>query len=109
MSFGKPIKIVKVPGGYNVFLRDVPLVQGDGGKGVTLDRARAGLSTTGFKGGWKPPLSTEPILIKKAGDASSLAHQIGRYMLNMGDFVFAYAELVGIEGNHETWWNRANR
>jgi hypothetical protein len=102
----KPIKIVKVAGGYHVFLHDVPFVQGDSGKGVTVDRAKAGLSTTGFKNGWKPPVSTEPLLIKKASDAASLAHQIGRYMLNMGDFVFSYTELVGIEANHDTWWNR---
>ena len=42
----KPLKITKVTGGYHVFLRDVPLVQGDNGKGITVDRATAGLSTT---------------------------------------------------------------
>ena len=105
----KPLKISKVAGGYHVFLNDVPLVQADSGKGVTLDRARAGLSTTGFKGGWKPPVNTEPLLIKKKEDAIGLAHQVGRYMLNMGDMVFAYTELEGVEGSHTAWWNRAGK
>ena len=105
----KPIKIVKVPGGYHVLVHDVPCVKGDSGTGATIDRIKAGLSTSGFKGSYKPPLSTEPMLIKKASDASSLAHSISRYLLNMGDFVFAYTELMGVEGNHEAWWNRANR
>ena len=105
----KPIKISKVKGGYHVFLRDVPLVKGDSGTGVTLDRARAGLSKSGFKGGYKPPVNTEPVLIKKKEDAVGLAHQVGRYLLNMGDMVFAYTELEGVEGNHEAWWNRAGR
>ena len=105
----KPIKITKVKGGYHVFLHDVPLVQADSGKGITIDRARAGLSVTGFKGGWKPPVNTEPLLIKKKEDAIGLAHQVGRYMLNMGDLVFAYTELIGVEGSHEAWWNRAGR
>jgi len=102
----KPIKIVKLKNGYNVFVHDVPLVLGDNGKGVTLDRARAGLSTGN---GWKPPVHTEPVLVKKKEDAIGLAHQVGRYLLNMGDMVFAYTELEGVEGSHNTWWNRAAR
>lgn len=105
----KPIKIVKVPGGYHVLVNDVPCVRGDSGTGATIDRIRAGLPTGGFKGGYKPPLATEPMLIKKASDAASLAHSIGRYILNMGDFVFAYTELVNVPGKHEAWWNRSNR
>jgi hypothetical protein len=98
----KPIKIVKVSGGYHVFVRDAPLVQGNNGKGVTHDLAKAGVASN-----VNPPLSTEPLLIKKAGDAAGLAHQVGRYVLNLGDFTFSYTELVGINGNHEAWWDRA--
>jgi hypothetical protein len=87
----KPLKISKVPSGYHVFLHGVPLVKGDNGTGVTVDRAKAGLSTTGFKGGYKTPIHTEPLLIKKKEDAIGLAHQVGRYMLNTA------------------WWNRASR
>jgi len=105
----KPLKIAKVKGGYHVYLHGVPLVLGDSGKGVTLDRARAGLSTTGFKGGWKPPVHAKPLLVKKKEDAIGLAHQVGRYLLNMGDMVFTYTELEGVEGSHEAWWNRTSR
>jgi hypothetical protein len=50
----KPIKIVKVQGGYHVLVNDVPCVRGDSGTGATIDRIRAGLPTGGFKGGYKP-------------------------------------------------------
>lgn len=101
----KPIKLVKVKDGYNLFVRDVPIVKD--GKGVTLDRQKAGLSTSGFKNGYKAPANTEPILIETASNAAMLAHQIGRYVLDMGDFVSSYTELVGIGGDHSVWWDRA--
>jgi hypothetical protein len=101
----KPIKIVKVPGGYHVFVNDVPLVKGEG-KGCTLDRVKAGLSTSGFKEGYKPPTETEPFLIKKASDAVGISHQVGHYMLNLGDFVYTYVELVNIPGDPDAWFNR---
>jgi len=101
----KPIKIVKVKDGYNIFVRDVPVVKD--GKGVGLDRQKAGLSTSGFPNGYKAPAETEPILIKTASNAASLAHQICRYVLDSGDFVASYTELVGIDGDHSVWWDRA--
>ena len=100
----KPIKIVRVSGGFNMFVNNVPVVMD--GKGVTVDRQKVGLKV---KRGYKPPASEEPALIPKASDAAGLAHQIGRYLLDLGDFTFSYTELVGVPGNHEDWWSRASQ
>jgi hypothetical protein len=101
---GKPIQIVRVTHGYNMFVNDVPVVSE--GKGVSLDRAKAGLKTSQR---YKPPTDDRPKLISKASDVASLAHQIGRYLLGMGDFVSGYTELVGVPGNHDDWWEKALR
>jgi hypothetical protein len=94
----KPVKIVKVTDGYHVFVHDVPVVRS--GKGVTFDKQRAGLKVPP---GYVAPASTEPMLVEKAGDAASLAHQVGRYVLDLGDFVAGYTELVNIGGDHSVW------
>lgn len=98
----KPIKIVKVKGGYNVFVNDTPLVE-ENGK-ASLDRIAAGFKVSKS---YKPPVSTQPLVFKKAGDAAHMAHLVGRYIMNLGDMVFAYTELVNVDGNHEAWWHRA--
>jgi hypothetical protein len=100
----KPIRIAKVQGGYNLFVNDIPVVAD--GKNVNLDRAKVGLKVPADYAN-RAPKNTEPKLIAKASDAASIAHQIGRYMLNLGDMTFSYTELVGIGGNHDAWWSKA--
>jgi hypothetical protein len=97
----KPIKIVKVAGGYNVFVRNVPVVMSDDGKSSDLNRPEAGLKVPK---GYKPPRSTEALVIPHDHEAASLAHTICRYLLSLGDMTFAHTELFGIGGNHASWW-----
>lgn len=99
----RPIKIVKVKGGYHLFVNNVPIVKDHVGKGITFNLILAGLPPK--KSGYVPPINTEPFLIKKMDEVKHLAHHICRYMLNSGDMVFAHTEVVGIE-NVEAWWNR---
>lgn len=100
--FAKPIKIVRVTHGYNVFVKDVPVVPE--GRWVSFDKRRAGLRVPDH---YVPPTKGKrPILIRKKDDAIRVVHQIGRYLLGLGDFVSGYVELVGVPGSHEAWWNR---
>lgn len=102
---GKPIKIEKVKGGYHIFVNDVPIVQADDGKNQDIDRVKANLK---HGKNYKAPKSTAPFLITKASLAMSMAHQIGRYMLQLGDFVSGYTELAGITPEaQEAWWTKA--
>ena len=102
MDRQKPIEIVKVKNGYHVFVNDVPVVR-DGTK-VSIDRIRAGLKV-GEK--YEPPSETTPALFKKAGDAAHVAHLVGNYIMQLGDFVSTYTKLTNVLGNHESWWHRA--
>jgi hypothetical protein len=100
----KPIKIVKTIGGYLVYVNGTPVVKTS--KGVDFDRAKAGLETPKA---YKPPVEVNPICFDMAGDAASIAHRIGRYILGLGDLAFAYTELENIGGNPNTWWDLALR
>ena len=87
----RPIKIVRVTHGYNMFVNDVPVVKMGSGK-ASFDRERAGVGKNGPE---KIPDGARPMLIKKKDDAFGLAHSIGRYLLNLGSFVDTYVETVG--------------
>jgi hypothetical protein len=97
----RPIKIVRVTHGYNMFVNDVPVIP-DGKNGVTIDRAKAGLGHN------KTPIpdGIRPRLFKKKEDVKSIAHQVGRYLLNLGDFVSTYVDLVGFPAAEAArFWN----
>lgn len=100
----KPIKIIKIKGGYHVFVNGTPIVE-EGGK-ASVDRIAAGFKVSKS---YKPPKNTQPFVFTKAGEAAHMAHLLGRYIMKLGDMVFAYTELVNIPGNHEAWWSRAVR
>lgn len=82
----KPIVIEQHNRKYFVFVEGTPVVKHDGK--ITFDRRAAGLKAT-----VDPPpanLGPHPFTSKKA--AEGVAHQIGRYILNRGDFVSSYTE-----------------
>lgn len=89
--FVKPIKIVRVTHGYNMFVNDVPVVKMGSGK-ASFDREKAGV---GMNGPEAIPDGARPMLIKKQADAFGLAHTIGNYLLGLGGFVDTYVETVG--------------
>jgi len=100
----KPIEIIKVERGYQVFVNGVPVVYDS--ETLTFDRRKAGLDPRGVQKAYRPPTSTTPHVFAKAGDATHIAHTIGRYTMNLGDFVASYTRLVNVPGNHENWWHR---
>lgn len=91
-----PLKIVRVSNGYHLFVNGVPVVADPSG-GVSIDREKAGISKG--KKSPAPPSDWKPMVFKNAGDVKFMAHKFGRYVLNLGDFVFAYTSLVGIDEN----------
>ena len=88
----KPITMVKVTHGYNLFVNNVPVVPRSP-TGITFHREKAGLKPS--KEDAAIPEGKRPLLIKKKSDALGLAHQIGRYIFDLGDFVQSYVEPVG--------------
>ena len=107
MAYSRPIQIVRVTGGFNVFVNDVPVVYDPVDRTLTLDRVKAGIA----KGRKKHPLvpeSWQPGLLPTAEQAQHLAHRIGRYTMNLGDMVFAYTSLVGIDDPEEFWQDQGS-
>lgn len=86
----KPIEVRKKGAGWFVFVRGVPIVR-VGGK-LWIDRALAGIPSDGSQ----PPIpvGTLPHRFGKKSDAEAIAHQIGRYMLGLGSFVWTYTKLT---------------
>jgi hypothetical protein len=79
---GKPITVARSGRKWTVTVMGRPVVAGPSG-GLTFEgRANYvdGLKTARFD---------------SKGDADSVAHKIGRYMLDLGDFVYTYVEYVG--------------
>jgi hypothetical protein len=91
----KPILIVRVSKGYNLFVNGVPVVQDPSG-GVTVDRVKAGIAKARKK---YPvvPSDWKPALFPDADSVKHVAHRIGRYVMNMGDMVFSYTDLEGAD------------
>lgn len=81
----KPLKIEKVKGGWTVHVHGDPVIAG--AKGLTW-KGRPGYDggVDGF-GHEKPPHK-----FKTRDEARTVAHQIGRYVLNLGDFAYTYVE-----------------
>lgn len=75
---GKPISIEKYGSGWKVEVLGAPVVTGP--KGLTF-RGRVG-----FEEG----MPTKRIDTK--ADAKIVAHQVGRYLLDLGDFAHTYVE-----------------
>jgi hypothetical protein len=101
----KPLKIVKVETGYQLYVNNIPMVSTS--KGVDFNRIAAGLTVKGFKKGYAPPKETSPATFPTAESVATMAHTIGYYVLKLGDFTFAYTALVGVPGDPEVWWNNA--
>lgn|GEM_PF-6582937 len=79
---GKPITVAKSGRKWTVTVMGRPVVNGASG-GLTFEGRSDyvdGLTQARFN---------------SKGDADSVAHKIGRYMLNLGDFVHTYVEHVG--------------
>lgn len=102
MAYGKPIQIVRVTGGFNVFVRDVPVVFDPKAKTATIDRVKAGIAK-GRKKYPDVPESWQPALFVTAEEVQRVAHMIGRYMMSLGDFVSGYTSVVGIDDPDEFW------
>jgi hypothetical protein len=86
----KPIRIERVgTSAYHVFVQGAPVVK-HAGK-LDFDRSVAGIGEHAL-----PILSPHKFTTKTQAD--SIAHQIGRYILKQGDFVFAYTEHVDKRG-----------
>ena len=78
---GKPITVAKSGRKWIVTVMGRPVVNGSSG-GLTFE-GRAGYVD-----------GLAPARFDSKGDADSVAHKIGRYMLNLGDFVHTYVEYV---------------
>lgn len=87
----KPITMVKVTHGYNLFVNNTPVVKH--GKGITFHREKGGLPPS--KDDSSIPEGKRPHLFRKKDDAFFIAHQIGKYLFKGGDFVNSYVEPVG--------------
>ncbi len=91
----KPVKIVRVTHGYNMFVNDVPVVEIAKDR-MSFDRKKAGVGTNPKDE--NIPEGARPHLFKKRDEVIHLAHMIGRYVLGKGDFLEAYVEPVGFAG-----------
>jgi hypothetical protein len=80
----KPIVIEKKGRKWFVFVKGTPIVKHEGK--LNFDRAAAGLP------GDSLPL-LEPHGFSSKADAEDVAHKIGRYVLQLGDFVHSYTEI----------------
>lgn len=91
----KPITMVKVTHGYNLFVKNVPVVSGiKGGGKYSFNRTAAGLSPG--KEDAQIPEGKRPHLFKKKDEALFICHYIGKYILGgSSDFVNVYVEPVG--------------
>jgi hypothetical protein len=83
-EFSKPIKIEKNGRKFFLSVNGAPLVQHAGQ--LAFDRSLAGIGKETIPAGL--PLHA----FKSKADARGIAHQIGRYMLKLGDFVDTYVE-----------------
>ena len=79
---GKPITVARSGRKWTVTVMGRPVVSGPSG-GLT------------FKGRVDYIDGLTPVPFNSKADADSVAHKIGRYMLNLGDFVHTYVEYVG--------------
>lgn len=70
---------------YEVLVNGYAVGKGTDGK-LTFNRAAIGRPAT-------PPPS-HPETFRSGADAEVIAHQIGRYMMGLGDMVYAYAEHI---------------
>ena len=77
---GKPITVAKAGNKWTVTVMGAPVVTGAGGL------------TFAGRAGHVEGLAPEKF--KSKGDADHVAHMVGRYMLNLGDFVDTYVEHV---------------
>lgn len=90
----RPIAMVKVTHGYNLFVNNVPVVPTEVGKKLTFNRGKAGLKPA--KEDADIPEGKRPHLFKKKDDAIAMAHFIGKYVLGYNsDFIRLYVEPVG--------------
>jgi hypothetical protein len=101
-----PIVITKVKTGYIIHAFGVPIIKS--GKQLDFDRSKAGMRV---KANYVPPTDTKPHIFKKAGDATHVAHFLGKYLLgrDYGDLTFSYTKLENIKGPSDKWWSRALR
>lgn len=61
---------------------------------VDFDRRAVGLRV---KKGYRPPTDTPGVFTN--AEAIQMAHQIGRYMFGLGDLVYAYTYVDGLQNN----------
>lgn len=100
-----PIKIVEVPGGFNVYVNEVPIVRCKSG-GMSFNRPKANLGKMTAKA--LADLTDEPFVFATPDKAMHTAHTLGRYILKMGDFVSGYTTYVaGPTMDSKTFWVKA--
>lgn len=87
----KPIVIKRAKGGFHVYVHGQPVLRNPDGK-LTFDRKAAGLKHSPLT---QPAAGAPTHTFKKISEAETIAHQIGRYVLGLGDFVFTYVEKPG--------------
>jgi hypothetical protein len=85
----KPIVIAREGRGYSIHVSGVPLVDDPAG-GAGFTRQPAGIKKK--RPHYAPP-SSRVHVFTKLDEAKHAAHQIGRYMMQLGDMVFSYTEL----------------
>jgi hypothetical protein len=78
----KPMVIVQKGRKYFLYINGQPVVK----NGKSLDSA-------GLRGQPMPP-GLKPHAFKTKREAEGIAHQAGRYVLNLGDMLYAYVEYV---------------
>lgn len=85
----KPIVIARHGRGFTLYVSGVPLVDGPDGKLAFTEQPGA---MKRKRTSYAP--ATSPVhVFEKIDDAKGAAHQIGRYMMDLGDMVFSYTEL----------------
>jgi len=85
----KPIVIRPVRGGYEVHVNGVPLVRTAGG--LNFPRQPPGMKK---RPSLAPPDAPVEVF-RRLDDAKHVAHQIGHYVMGLGDFVTTYVDFPG--------------
>lgn len=89
-KMSRPIKIVRVTHGYNMFVNDVPVVVIAGSR-IDFDREKAGVGYSAYA----VPNEARPHLFKKKADVLEIALQVGSGLLKLGSNLDDYVEGVG--------------
>jgi hypothetical protein len=100
----RDLEIVRKGSGFNLYVNGVPVVRDPKDGKITFDRQKAGVAKKGkSKKSEAIPESWPPMLFQSAEDVQHIAHMIGRYIFQLGDFVSGYVYVTGVADLAEFW------